>query len=132
MATYSGTLESLGASSIGHWNLRRYSMIEVGGEEIRDALASELMSSYLTLAIGKEVSILLGAKKRVVAIKYENKVKKEKLSSLLGPLLGAFVSTLFGLGLWAAFGWFGAAIALLFGVGFVLGLKQVLDVLKFS
>ena len=104
--THTGTLTALGAPELLPSRVWLYPMIEIGDREFRKVQASQLMSSYLQLGVGKEVTLLLGKGgfrgTRVLAMKVDGKVKKDHIGAYAGAVILCGLGTLifFVGGLW--------------------------------
>ena len=140
MGIYKGVLGTLGTSrtkKVGIDLVTVYSMIEIGDKEIRNVQVSDLTASYLQLALGKEVELLLYSigpfTKRVLAIKYDAKIRKESLSGPIRGIVASLIFLLISLVLWDLFGWVGAAVvAVVFGLTTLAALKNLIALLRFS
>jgi hypothetical protein len=129
--TYGGVLKSLGTATRNQWGVWTYAMLEIGDAELRNVEASELMSSYLQLGLGKDVTMLLGkgggfTGKRLMAMKYDGKIEKDRIGAYIGAtvLCAIFALLLLAGGVWP--------LALLFGFFGVVALNNVRGVTRFS
>jgi len=140
MTIYKGKLQSLGVSRTekrGRDFVNVYSMIEVADKEIRNVETSDLSQSFLQLALGHQVELLVGFggspfSKRVLAVRYDEKLRKESLN---GPIRGVIGSTLLWIGsVWLsiAYGWIGFAICLLMTLATLMAIKNLWVLVNFK
>jgi hypothetical protein len=129
--TYNGVLNSLGEATKNQWGVWKYSMLEIGDTELRNVEASDLMSSYLRLGLGKDVIMRLGkgggfTGKRLLAMKYDGKIKKDRIGAYIGAVIlcAIFALILLAGGVWQ--------LALLFAFFGVVALNNVRGVTGFS
>jgi hypothetical protein len=140
VAIYRGKLQSLGVSRTEKRGLdfiNVYSMIEVADKEIHNIETTDLTASFLQLALGHHVELLVGFggslfSKRLLAVRYNGKLRKERLD---GPTRGFIGSALLWIGsvwLWITYGWIGFVICLLLTLTTSMAIKNLWALANFK